>query len=542
MGRYLSVRGFKFFCACALSGAFASSAWAQLGTTRPSTGATTQRSGTVIITPPANGAAGGAAASGTGAAGGAGTGAAAGGAAAPGTISLVTSGLNERGMVRLPLNKSAVLTTSRPYTRISVGQAEIAEINGIGRTRVLITGKKPGSTQLILWDEQDNSQMIDVIVEADLMAMRELYPMLFPDAKIEIVGNEGAVALTGHVPNLQTAEQAAMIASCYSNKVMNLLEVGGGQQVMLQVRFAEVSRAATSNLGVNLGFSDGRSFGANTVGQVGGLAIEGFGADNVADLAMSSSSNPSVTLFGRGLIGNTAIAGFLSALRQNNLLRILAEPNLIATSGQEASFLAGGEFPVPVPQSGTADSTTITIQFKEFGVRLSFLPVVLGNGRIRMRVSPEVSDLDFTTAVRFGGFVVPGLQTRRVSTTVELAEGQTFALAGLLNNNVTATKDVTPLIGDVPVIGALFRSVRYQHRETELVVLVTPRLTEAMNPGQVPPLPGESWKHPNEGELFLNQDLGGPKGAKGEKSMPDKDETPRAFIGNYGYVPAEASK
>ena len=219
-----------------------------------------------------------------------------------------------------------------------------------------------------------------------------------------------------------------------------------------------------------------------------------------------------MTLFGRGLIGQTAFAYFVSALRENDLLRVLAEPNLIAISGQEASFLAGGEFPIPVTQGGAAGSggAAVTIEYREYGIKLKMTPIVLGDGRIRLRLAPEVSDLDFTNGVTLQGFRVPALTTRKLETVVELNEGQTFAVAGLLNNNVTATKDVTPILGDLPVLGTLFRSVKYQRKETELVVLVTPRLVEGMNPDQVPSAPGERWRDPNELELFLNQDIGGP--------------------------------
>jgi pilus assembly protein CpaC len=444
---------------------------------------------------------------------------------------IVVGGLGESGDIKLLVNKSVVLTTSRPYKRLSVGQPDIFEANAIGQNKILVTAKKPGSTQLILWDDQDNSQMVDVLVQSDLRALREMYPVLFPSAKIDVMNNEGTIALTGHVPSLETAEQAATLAQSYGNKVLNLLEVAGGQQIMLQVRFAEVSRTASSQLGVNLGWlNSSGAFGASNVGlQQFSLKSNQNGISSFADNAPGAA----VTAFGRGFVGGNTLEAFVSALRSNNLLRILAEPNLTATSGQEASFLAGGQYPVPVSQggSGTGGNVAITIEFKEFGVRLHFTPVVLGNGKIRMKVSPEVSDLDFSTSVQFNGFSVPGLTTRRVQTTVEVAEGQTFAIAGLLNNSVAANKDVTPLLGDMPVVGALFRSVRYQRRETELMVLVTPRLAGSMKPGEVPLLPGERWRHPSEAELFLNQDIGSPKST-------DTNEPPRPFIGRYGFAPA----
>jgi pilus assembly protein CpaC len=451
----------------------------------------------------------------------------------PAGQALVTGGLDERtGSVRLLVNKSTTLITSRPYKRISVGQPDIAEVNGIGPTRILVTGKKAGATQIIVWDEDDNSQQIDVLVQANLLALRSLYERLLPGSQIDVIDNDGTIALTGQVPNHTTADQAPALASGYGNKVLNLLEVAGGQQVMLQVRFAEVSKTATSALGVNFGYTDGKSFGASNVGQVSALGIFGDQGGG-SDLGVGNPS-PAVTLFGRAVVGNTAIGYFVSALRENNLLRILAEPNLVATSGQEAEFLAGGDFPIPIVQGGNDQGTSITVEFREFGVRLRFTPVVLGSGRIRLKMAPEVSDVDFTNAVISQGFRIPGRRTRRLSTTVEMNEGETFAVGGLLDNRVAANKAATPLLGDVPVIGALFRSVRYQRQETELIVLVTPRLVSGLQPGEVHKVPGEHWRHPNEANLFLFGDIGDIK--------PTDDEAEkipaRRFIGSYGFVPA----
>jgi pilus assembly protein CpaC len=291
-------------------------------------------------------------------------------------------------------------------------------------------------------------------------------------------------------------------------------------------------------LGFNFGYTDGRSFAGNNVGQVNPLGIMTVGSGS--DLAVSNP-NPAVTFFGRGVFGDTAFTYFIAALKQNNLLRILAEPNLIAMSGKEASFLAGGEFPIPVTQGGgSAGGTAVTIEYKEFGVKLKMTPVVLGGGRIHLIVAPEVSDLDFTTAVQFNGFVVPGVTTRKVRTEIELNEGQTFAIAGLLNNNITTSKDVTPVLGEIPVLGALFRSVRYQRKETELVVLVTPHLVEGMNPGSVPPVPGEQWRDPTFGQLFIDGNLGGPvtdgHGVPKYGTVPDKRPA-AVYRGPYGYTP-----
>ncbi len=433
-----------------------------------------------------------------------------------GSADLISEGPID-GHLRLTINRSSVVTTKVPYKRVSVGNPDIADVNPIGPQNILVTAKKPGNTQLIVWDDGDRSQVVDVNVAFDVQSLEGELKQMFPNANIQVSQLNGSIALKGTVPSTEVAEQAVAVASPYANKVMNFMTVSGGKQVMLQVRFAEVSRTAVSQLGINGNYVSGGFLGGSNIGQVNPsnrMLDSGLVGQtppfNGVNLNGATAVNPSVTLYGAGQIGNFYLEYFIQALRSNNLMRVLAEPNLIATSGQEASFLAGGEFPVPVTQGGGgAGGVAVTVEYREFGVRLKFVPVVLGNGKIRLLVAPEVSDLDFTTAVRFNGFVIPGLTSRKVQTTIELGDGQSFAIAGLLNNSVTAQKDVTPLLGDLPVVGALFRSVRYQRKETELVVLVTPRLVDAMNPAQTPTLPGEHWRNPNEMELFWNRDLGG---------------------------------
>jgi pilus assembly protein CpaC len=460
----------------------------------------------------------------------------------PERAALITDGL-EDGKLSLMMNKSTILSTRAAYKRVSVGSAEVAEVNPIGPNNILITAKKPGTTQLIVWDDAERSQVVDLGVQVDLGALQEQFKQQFPGSKIDVSIANGQVVLRGQAPSLVAAEQAVQLAQPYSAKVLNFLEISGGQQVMLQVRFAEVSRSATNSLGFNFGSTDGRSFFGNNIGQVSPLGIKDGGGNGGVSLAIQTP-NPSVTLFGSGALGQTAFAYYITALRQNNLLRVLAEPTLTTISGEEASFLAGGSFPVPVTQgggAGTGGGTAITVEYRAFGVKLRFTPVVLGDGKIRLKVAPEVSDLDFTTAVRFNGFVIPGLTERKLQTTIEMREGQTFALAGLLNNNVSATKDVTPVLGDLPVLGALFRSVRYQRKETELVVIVTPRLVEAMNPAQVPLLPGEKWRHPSEGDLFWQRDIGGVAGdpKKATSSATAATGAAPRFKGQFGYVQVE---
>ena len=455
---------------------------------------------------------------------------------AGGTVGIVESGAKD-GVVSLLANRSTVIKTRVPYKNVSIAQPDVADVNLVGPQDILLTAKKPGATQLVIWDDQDRSQVLEVSVAIDLQALQDQVKAIFPDAKIDVAGVNGAVALRGRVPNLQVAEQASELAAPYGEKVLNFLEVSGGQQIMLQIRFAEISRSVNTNLGFNAFASDGRSaFGLNN----------GAGGGTPGDFAASltpSALGAGVTVFGAGQANQTRFEYFITALRRNNLLRVLAEPNLVVYSGAHGSFLAGGEFPYPVPQtsSGNGIGAAITVEFKKFGVQLDFTPVVLGDGRIRLKVTPEVSDLDFSRSVTISGTIIPSLTKRTLTTEIELAEGQTFAVAGLLNNRTQANKDVTPFLGDIPVLGALFRSVRYERNETELVVLVTPRLVAPMNPGQIPTLPGERWRYPSDGEMLWGADLGGPadaaSGAAPKSSKPNGQ--PARFRGEYGFTPAK---
>jgi pilus assembly protein CpaC len=460
----------------------------------------------------------------------------------PAAPSVVIRGLGADGKLRLMVNTSQVLTTRLPFKTVSVATPEIADFNRVEDAVILVTAKKPGATQLTLWDTAGDAQTVDVTVASDVETLQAQLDKIFPDEHIQATNVNGSVALRGRVKNLDVSKQAVAVATPYATNVLNFLEIGGGQQVMLQVKFAEVSRSASSQLGFSTFATDGTSrFGT----------MNGPGGDPIGALAAGAEGtvNPAVTVFGAGRLGSTAFEAFVTALRRNNLLRVLAEPNLIAMSGQEASFLAGGEFPVPVPQdSGGDGGGTITIEYKQFGVKLNFLPTVLGDGKIRLKVEPEVSDLDFSRSVSFDGFVIPALTKRTVSTTIELHEGQTFAVAGLLNNRIVANKDVTPLLGDLPIIGALFRSVRYERAETELVVLVTPRLVNALDPDQIGKLPGEGWTDPTELQLFLDRNIGrsgddverdaAKAGRDGSAAAAGPAAKPARFRGQYGFVPA----
>lgn len=445
---------------------------------------------------------------------------------------LVETGL-ESGKLALAINKTAVVTTKEKYKRFSVGQPEIADVTAVGPTTLLVTGKKFGTTQIIIWDEAEQSQVIDVSVDFDIAALRDEFKRMFPDAPISVDVLNGQVTLKGRVPNLKVAEQAERVAKAYSPLVINFLEIGGGQQIVLQVQFIEMSRAASNELGFSGLFTDGRT-------KIG--TINGGNGSPIGALAQGQdyTIDPTVSLFASGNIGGTLFEAFLSAMKSNSLARTLAEPNLVAISGEDAEFLAGGEIPIPVPQAGAGGSTTITIEYKEFGVRLKYNAVVLGDGRIRLKVNPEVSELDYNNSTSVGGQPVPGIRTRKVQSIVEMAEGQTLALAGLLQRRVDAKSTGTPGLADLPIIGAMFRSVTYSRSETELVILVTPKLAQAMNPGQVPALPGADWRYPNEAELYGFGDLGGSR-TKGPDGKEIPAPAPR-FVGPNGFDDGQEPK
>jgi pilus assembly protein CpaC len=462
--------------------------------------------------------------------------------------SVVTEGLDPDGELKLSVNRSRVLVTSarlrsadRDGAALTEGSPEVATLLPLSPNSVLVTAKKPGSTNLIIEDELGRRQLTQVIVEADLTSVRDQLKDLNPQGDIQASDDNGTIVLRGRVPNLKMADQAAQIAAAYAGgptKVANLLEVSGGQQVMLEVKFAEVSKSAMSQLGVNFGYTDGKTFFGNNAGGVNPFSING--ADLFTNTLASTVPGSNIQLFGNIKFAKSAFDYFLNCLRQNQLMRTLAEPNLTTTSGEQASFQVGGQIPIPVPQqggSGTSGSV-ITIQYVNYGVLLHFTPVVLGDGRIRLKIDPEVSDLDYAHGVSIGGFVVPGFTTRTVDTTVELADGQTFTIAGLLNNQVTATTNVTPGIGDIPILGELFNSVSYQRNQTELVVMVTPHVVDAVNPDQVTAVAGEHWRYPTEADLFIWRDLGGEVTAK--PSVVPTNKTlgpPPQFHGRYGFTP-----
>lgn len=410
-------------------------------------------------------------------------------------------------LVRVPVNKSVLVEFSVPVREVRLAKAEIAEVSAVSPRQILLTGKSFGSTQMIAWLSESEQRIFDVAVDIELERLAASIRTAVPRARIKAHALMDAVVLTGTVPDAESAQRVLEVAAIFSSKIINQIRVAGVQQVLLRCTVAEVSRRAARQLGFNgwLGGDDFRD--VFFLSNLGGIAPANVGAPAGASFSGRAAIPFVVGEEGIPVTGRTTLSFgfprvqmqvFVQALRENGLLRVLAEPNLVTISGQEADFLAGGEFPVPIPSD-----TGIGIEYREFGVKLRFTPAVLSENSIRLKVSPEVSEPDFTTAVTFLGTTVPGLAKRRLETVVELGSGQTFAIGGLLSERVRSMARAVPGLGDVPVLGALFRSVDFQTDESELIVLVTPELVEPVSADQITYIPGALYLEPNDFELFL---------------------------------------
>jgi pilus assembly protein CpaC len=384
--------------------------------------------------------------------------------------------------IRITAGRSTVLTTDFEITRIAVTNPAIADATVVAPREVLIDAKAPGTISLIVWGAAGRTQY-DLVIEPGITTLQQRLRALFPGEQIEVGVTDEAVVLSGRVSSNQVMLRVGEIAKAAAPKLnlINMLQLPGGsdsQQVLLQVRFAEVNRRALQELGVS--FFTGPS---GSHGWIGRGTTQQFPAPDFEDDKLVFSDFLNLFMF------NTEhqIGAVLKALQAKGFLQSLAEPNLIAYNGQEASFLAGGEFPVPFV-SGTANA--VTVLFKEFGIKLNFTPTVAGD-TIRLKVRPEVSSLDFANGITLSGFRIPALITRRAETDVELRDGQSFAIAGLLNNISQEDTAAIPILSSLPIIGPLFKSKADRAERTELMVLITPRLVRPLNPDEVPPLPNQ---------------------------------------------------
>jgi pilus assembly protein CpaC len=390
------------------------------------------------------------------------------------------------------VGKSALVDFTRPVIRVAVGLGDVAEATAVSPTEVMVNGKAPGNTSLIVWEQGGERQFFNVAVHpsraaADdtLTSLRRELKIALPGQNVTIASENNLVFLRGTVNDLASSDRAVQMASS-AGKVVNLLYVNvpsPPQQILLKVRFAAIDRNKSNQLGLNI-FSTGaaNTVGTVTTGQFSPPSVSIPSGGSPATAAISQALN--IFLFRSDLNLGATIA----AMEQQGLAQILAEPNIIAEDGKQASFLAGGEYPYPTIQ-GTAGGVggAITISFKEFGVRLNFIPTITPRGTIRLQVAPEVSALDFSNAVTISGFTEPAITVRRVKTEVELNEGQSFAIGGLLDNRETQTFTKVPFIGSIPVLGKLFQSIQKNHTNTELIVIVTPEIVAPIPVGQ--PLP-----------------------------------------------------
>jgi pilus assembly protein CpaC len=391
----------------------------------------------------------------------------------------------EPSPVRLLVGRSAVVDVGTPITRVSLTSADVADALVTAPDELLVNGKTPGTVSMFVWDRAGEIRRYEVIVQRDLSRLAEQVKTFFPGEDIDVEGNGRNVVLSGQVSSKDVIENAVNLAAGYVEKreeVVTLLQIRDGapsNQVLLRVRFAEVSRNALTELGASFaanGFKDGRWYGRTSTQQFAAPQWDQDGKFVFSDFL-------NLFLFDT----KNELAGVIRALQNKGLFQSLAEPNLVAESGKEASFLAGGEIPVPIAQ-GSGNNLGITVQYKEFGIRLNFTPVVNGD-RIHLKVRPEVSTLDFNNAVVLQGFRIPALSTRRTETELELRDHQTFAIAGLLNNTMMSSLQKVPGLGDIPILGLLFRSKAAQKDRTELVVMITPEILPNNSPGVTTEVP-----------------------------------------------------
>lgn len=435
------------------------------------------------------------------------------------------------GVIRIVLDKSTILNTDRPVSRVSLAQPEAASIVVLSPTQIYITGNTLGTTTLTLWNGKVVSGVYDLVITPDVTRLKRMIHEILPEEKnIEVLSSGESITLSGVVSNTGNLTSVLSLAEAEApEKVVNLLRVGGVQQVMLEVRVAEMSRTALKRMGFNFGaaFSN--------------LTLYSF----LNNLTSLSSDGTMVELTDKitGVVdysaGGINIMGFIDALKAHGLARLLAEPNLTCVSGESADFLVGGEIPIPKPGA----FGTVTIEYKPFGIGLEFTPTVMSNGSINLLVSPEVSELDYTNAIRYEGFEIPALSTRKATTVVDLADGQSFAIAGLVSESLKENNYRFPVLGDLPVLGTLFRSTDYLENKTELVIIVTAHLAKPIDMARQT-LPGADFKHPSDYEFYMLGLLEGREEPKAVAAGPEIGNQPVAgtvirpesgFDGEFGH-------
>ena len=476
--------------------------------------------------------------------------------AVSGAVAAAESGLSavpairierEVGAVRnlaLETGQNRLLILTEPIGRVSVADPRVADLKVITPVQLLLTSRGVGTTDLTLWNKRDEPLVLALQVTRNLDRLKTQLAELFPEEKITVSTAGDLVVLSGEVSDVRVPERAAEVAQLHAEKVANLIKVVGNQQVQLEVKFAEVSRSGLRNLGINFFHQDAGGRYVAGISNPGQL-IDGFanvpGTGGAQTPGVQVPPGAGFSLFFSGL-PSFPFSAVLNVLEQSGLAKMLAEPTLVALSGQEAKFLVGGEFPVPIASSLGA----ISVLWKKFGIILNFTPTVISDGALHLKLSTEVSDVDPTRSVTISGISIPGLTSRQSETTVRLADGQSFAIAGLLSDKIQSTVSKIPLLGDIPILGMLFRSVSYQRNETELLVVVTAHLAKPVAPHEAPHLPTENeLNDPNDIQLFLFGSVAGghPDDASGTMNQSARRDAPvrtaskdRGPSGEIGFI------
>ena len=435
-----------------------------------------------------------------------------------GSVSANANVVQYAPQINAAVGKSSLIKLPSPISRLAVGDKGVADVILLNPQEIYLLGKKTGTTNIMLWGKNGQSSVIDVNVGVDAEVMQAKIHELMPTERgVRVTTAADSLVLTGTVEDTAKLERVLMLAEAYAGKkVVNMLKVTAQQQVMLEVKIAEVSKSVIDKLGASVNATRNMGGGAYTIAS-NFLALVNGG------LSLTKGAN----------------IYQIDAQKDDGIIKILAEPNIVATSGQEGSFLAGGKIFIPVAQPSAAGASTITLEEKEFGVGLRFTPTVLEGDLINLRVAPEVSELSATgTPISIAGgaqSILPSLTTRRASTTVQLHDGQSFAIAGLIKNNVTETMKRFPVVGELPIIGALFRSSAFQNDKTELMFVITPRLVKPLPADYV--LPTDNFTPPTPAQFFMGGKLEGNAPAEGSQpQQPSKANTATPPSGQAGFV------
>lgn len=421
----------------------------------------------------------------------------------------------------VPMNRAVVVESDTAFGEVSIANPGIADISTLSAKSIYVLGKTPGRTTMTLLSAEGKLiSNVEVQVSPDIAEFKERLKQILPGEPIEVRTANDGIVLSGTVSSAPKLELALDLASRYApDRVSNMMSVGGTQQVMLKVRFAEMQRSVSKTISSSIGAANGALPSAET-----GTFLSGANSvSGLSEFVPQSGMNGVLTGVAAG--GGLSFAAVLEALESKGLVRTLAEPNLTALSGQEAKFLAGGEYPIPVSQQ----NNTLTVEYKPFGVELRFVPTVLDGDNINLVIGAAVSSIDTTNSLNTGSLTINAFKRRETSTTVEMRDGESFAIAGLLQDDFRNLKGQVPFLGDLPILGALFRSSAYQRAQTELVIIVTPHLVSPTR-GSAIALPTDRVRIPTEAEMFLlGRNEGKLRGGAGEVARQD-------FSGSYGYV------